>query len=259
VVCGLGLCGEACPPAVAASLGAPALTSQAERFPTEPISTGAAALGLVSPLSCPPPLPDGCSESQKHRSSFPVPLVRRGGLSRAGRKHSPVRPQRRWQPRQGGTHRAGRAPPQRRSREQGLGFPVSRPSSRGSRSVSISWLGGSTQERDAGALLPEGCLATPWSRLLSRDLLGPCGWSLGSPCSPWAGSGGTDPLLSLGRGVLPLRAEGRGFSALALELKEPNCFLRRPRIPVTLNMKMVMPSWSVLWATGVGGRLCFGE
>ncbi|NXF11996.1 LYPA2 thioesterase, partial [Smithornis capensis] len=35
-----------------------------------------------------------------------------------------------------------------------------------------------------------------------------------------------------------------------------------PRIPVTLNMKMVMPSWSVLWGTGVGGTLlgvCFGD
>ncbi|NXI49017.1 LYPA2 thioesterase, partial [Chloroceryle aenea] len=30
---------------------------------------------------------------------------------------------------------------------------------------------------------------------------------------------------------------------LLLPLYTPNCFLCRPRIPVTLNMKMVMPSW----------------
>lgn len=36
-------------------------------------------------------------------------------------------------------------------------------------------------------------------------------------------------------------------------------FLRRPRIPVTLNMKMVMPSWSVLWGTGLGGTLLGSE
>lgn len=50
------------------------------------------------------------------------------------------------------------------------------------------------------------------------------------------------------------------FSSLVLELK--HCFLHRPRIPVTLNMKMVMPSWSVLWVAGVGGTLfggVFGE
>lgn len=35
--------------------------------------------------------------------------------------------------------------------------------------------------------------------------------------------------------------------------------LHRPRIPVTLNMKMVMPSWSVLQGTGLGGTLLGSE
>lgn len=51
------------------------------------------------------------------------------------------------------------------------------------------------------------------------------------------------------------RSPWLGFSTCALELKHPNCFLCRPRIPVTLNMKMVMPSWSVLCVAGLGGTL----
>lgn len=53
-----------------------------------------------------------------------------------------------------------------------------------------------------------------------------------------------------------------GLASLTLELQQPMCFLCRPRIPVTLNMKMVMPSWSVLRVAGEGGTLLevyFGE
>lgn len=73
----------------------------------------------------------------------------------------------------------------------------------------------------------------------------------------------------LGASSCSCRQEGRspcsprlGLASLALELKHPNCFFSRPRIPVTLNMKMVMPSWSVLWVGVVGGTLLgiyFGE
>lgn len=148
---------------------------------------------------------------------------------------------------------------------------MSRLSSGGSRSLSISWLGSSKQERDAGALLsPGGPLgnalelpAQPGSARGSRMIPG---GHLASPelglvaptrCCPLA-----EVSCSCGQEGWSPRSPWLGFSSLALELKDPNSFLGRPRIPVTLNMKMVMPSWSVLWVAGVGGTLLrdfFGE
>lgn len=143
---------------------------------------------------------------------------------------------------QGGTHWAG----------EGLGFLVCCLRSRVSHPDSTSWLSSSKQPV---------CLATLWSCQLSWDPPGALSWCLGSPCSPQARFGGTDPLWLQAEGKLPL-LPSPGPASPALELRHPNSSLHRPRIPVTLNMKMVMPSWSVPWVAGVPGTLLgvyFGE
>lgn len=103
--------------------------------------------------------------------------------------------------------------------------------STGSESLEPSWLCCCGQFLQLGStrgyflsppvlFVPGGCRERPWSSL----------------CIPWGGRRG-------------LSRKGRGLSppaALRFELKHPKMSLHRPRIPVTLNMKMVMPSWSVL-------------
>lgn len=94
-----------------------------------------------------------------------------------------------------------------------------------------------------------GCLATPGSCQLGQDLLQAHRQSLRlvapthcCPLGSWSCGCGQE-------GWTP-RSPRLDLASLALELQQPMCFLCRPRIPVTLNMKMVMPSWSVLRVAG---------
>lgn len=126
-------------------------------------------------------------------------------------------------------------------------------------SSSISRLGSSEEQRAAGALLPR---RAAWQRPGAASSVGTC---TGLVKDPW----GHLVAPKLGLVALccccPRMQEGRPshsprlrLASLALGLKHPNCFLCRPRIPVTLNMKMVMPSWSVLWVAGLGGGPLWG-
>lgn len=171
-----GLCSQACCPAVAASFRAPALTfsaCKAEWFPTELRSAGAAALSLFSPLSCPLPLPDGCSGSQKHWSSFPVPPGQAGGGSAEREGNTP-----RCIP--GADSSPCRGALTRLAELRRRGVPGSRASaspclSRQQRQPLhqhlLAWQQQTGEGR--GCSSPQaGHLATPWSCQLSRDLLG---------------------------------------------------------------------------------------